>query len=376
MSANVVMLLSNGLRSDPRVEKEAAALANSGRRVTVIAWDREGGLPEREEKYGFVIERLGPRAPYGGGLRNIRSFRDFWDRAARRAVALQPDVLHCHDLDTAPAGMRAKEVTGAALVMDFHEVYGESAMVPQSGLVGVVARRLVSVLEKRAIARSDLVVVAPPGSLAHFQQQGAQRVIIVENAPDHRFLTPCARQRDHGDPLVVGFFGQKRYVEPLAALVAVVARDPGLRVLLAGGGPASARVAELAAGSDRVEDRGRYSYGDLPDLYAECDVVYSVYPPDLGNVRMSLPNKVLEGMSCGLPVIVAAGTWLADFVMSEGVGLAVPACDEDALREALVRLKDDPGLATQMGRRGREVIEDRLNWQLASQRLLDAYEEL
>ncbi len=49
MSGRVVMLVTNPLASDSRVEKEAAALVSAGWDVVAIAWDRVGEHPAREE---------------------------------------------------------------------------------------------------------------------------------------------------------------------------------------------------------------------------------------------------------------------------------------------------------------------------------------
>jgi hypothetical protein len=45
---NVIMLLSNAFRPDPRVLKEANGLAEAGYNIYLICWDRKGEFPEVE----------------------------------------------------------------------------------------------------------------------------------------------------------------------------------------------------------------------------------------------------------------------------------------------------------------------------------------
>lgn len=371
----VVMLLSNGLSSDPRVEKEAAALVGAGYRVTVLAWDRGGKLPEREERGGFHIERLGPRAAHGSGLRNIGRYREFWSAAAARASELGPDVVHCHDLDTAPAGMSAvRSRKGApALVLDFHELYRESNMVPQRGAVGAAARAAVRLLEIRALRAADAVLVANPGTLDYYRALGAgAKIVAIENAPDAGVFRPVAGPRPDR-PFTVGFMGQKRYLGGLLTLIDVVKEDDGLAALLAGGGTAADEVARYAGGVERIQVSGPFSYRELPALYARCDVIHAVYDVSLGNVRTLFPVKMMEAMACGLPVVVARGTWAGEYAERTGVGLCVTPDDKASLRDALLRLKDDPEASAEMGRRGRALVEAGLNWSAVTGRLLEAY---
>jgi glycosyltransferase involved in cell wall biosynthesis len=374
----VVMILSNGLASDPRVEKEAAALVGAGCEVTVLAWDRGGALPAREERDGLVIERFGPAAEHGGGLRNVGRYRTFWALAAARAAELAPDAVHCHDLDTAPAGMRVvREVAlRPRLVLDFHELYRESNMVPQRGVVGLVARAAVRVVERRALAAADVVLVANPGTLDYYRGLGAgAKLVPIENAPDAGVFRPAEGPRPDR-PFTIGFAGQKRYLGGLATLIEVVRRDEGLAAVLAGGGTRAEEVARMAAGLERIEVSGPFAYADLPAMYARCDAVYAVYDVSLGNVRTLFPVKVMEAMACALPVIVAEGTWVGEYVLSNGVGVAVTPDDGESLAQAIEALKRDPALTAEMGRRGRALVEAGLNWDAVSERLLGTYGRL
>ena len=372
-----VMFVANDAVSDPRVDKEARALAEAGYEVTVLAWDRTGRAPAAELRGMVRYERLGPRAPYGGGLRSLGLFRRYWRDAANRAIEIGPQFVHCHDLDTTPAGLRVRSAfeSPPRLILDMHELYRESGMVPQAGLVGAAARAVVRLLEHRAYRAADTIVVANPGTADYYRELGAgDKVIIVENAPDTDQFAPVTRPE--GAPFTVGYFGQKRYPEELRALIEVVGQHEGMHALLAGGGVAEAEVARLAESMPRVQVSGRFDYSELPALYTRCDVVYAVYDVRLGNVRTLFPVKVMEAMAAALPVVVADGTWIGDYVRQQSIGLAVPADDRGALGLALQALARDPLERRAMGERGRRLVEAGLNWSTVSRRLVHAYDSL
>lgn len=377
MGDRVVMILSNDCVSDPRVEKEAQVIVESGREVTILAWDRAGAAPVREERQGFVIERLGPQAPYGAGIKSLPLFRAFWRNAAARALEMAPDVIHCHDLDTAAVGMRVvRERPETRFVLDLHELYRDSSAVPQKGLVGAVARAYVDNLERRAMKAATLVFVAPPGAFDRYVRLAGERAILIENAPDANMFRP--RQTPRPDrPFTVGYIGSKRYLPELLMLIKIIERNPDMNGLLAGGGVAAEAVAQAAAGIDRIKTVGRVLYEDIPSYYPDIDVSWVLYDAYLGNAQIAFPVKVMESMACGIPMIVYGKTWMGDFVEKNGVGFAVdPENAEVEGEAALRRLIAEPGLGEAMGKRGRAIVEERLSWQVVSDKIVDAYATL
>lgn len=374
----VCMLLSNDAVSDPRVEKEAVALSAAGYRVTVVAWNRSGTAAAREERAGFDIVRVGPPSVHGGGLANLGGYRAFWSEALRTAVELGARVVHCHDADTVPAGLSAlrrlrRGGASPALVVDFHELYRDSKMVPQRGVVGLVARWFVSRIERSGVRAADLVIVANPGTAGYYQDLGASRLIVAENAPDTALFGIGAHEPHDG--FTVCYIGQKRYFESLRMFMDAVGGVKGVRAVLAGGGVDEAAVAEYAKRYPNVTVEGRLRYAEIPARYGGCDAVYAVNDPRVGNMRVNFPVKAMEGMAFGLPVIVSAGTWIGDYVSENGIGLAVEA-DTESIRTAILGLRDDPSMARDMGRRGREIVESGLNWGAVADRVVSAYGEM
>lgn len=375
--ARVVMLLSNDFVADPRVEKEAVALSEAGHEVTVLAWDRSRKAQKLEERGPIRVERLGPAARHGAGLRNVMLYREFWREAAHRLVALRPDVVHCHDADTIPAGTSALrtlrfEDAPARLVVDFHELYREGKMVPGRGSVRVLARALVDAVERSGARAASLVIVANPGTAEHYRSVGAKEVLVLENAPDAALFVPRGGERDEG-LFTVCFIGQKRYIDNLETLMRAVQRFPNVEAYLGGGGVDEAAVEERADKYERVRTEGRLRYAEIPGRYEGCDAVYAVNDVRVGNMRVNFPVKAMEGMACGLPVIVNGGTWIGDYVAEKRVGLTVDGADLASVEGAIGALRDDPALAREMGSRGRAMVEAGLNWKAVAEKLVSAY---
>jgi glycosyltransferase involved in cell wall biosynthesis len=373
----IAMVLSNACAPDPRVEKEAAALGAAGHEVLVVAWDRAGGLPAVEERARFRIERIGPLARYGGGIKSLPRFLSFWRGASERVIALRPDAVHCHDTDTFVVGLRViRRLPDCRLVLDLHEMYRLSPMVPQRGPARLPARIAVDLLERSALRRASAVIIAPPGIASHYSPRvPADRLALVMNVPEADLFTP-GEPPDDGGPFTVCFVGRFRYLATLVALMDAVGLTPGTRAFIAGDGPEADAVRDAARGRESVEVMGRVPYAEIPALYARSDVIFAGYDAVVGNAALGTPGKLLEAMACARPVIVSSGTWAGVFVERERVGLAVDCADPEAIAAALRRLRGQPDEARVMGERGRALIEREYNWEAASAVLAGVYERI
>ncbi len=95
---------------------------------------------------------------------------------------------------------------------------------------------------------------------------------------------------------------------------------------------------------------------ELRDLYARSRfVVIPLLQTDTDNGLTCM----LEAMSMGKAVICSRTRGQVDILQDGVTGIFVPQGDVAALRAAIVRLWNEPGLAEAMGRKGREFIERR-----------------
>ena len=371
----VVMIVSAAGTADPRITKEADALVADGWEVIVLAWDRERRDPAVVERCGWRIERVGPHATHGAGFHSIAGYRRFWRDAARRAAELSPRVIHCHNLDTVPAVLKLIRVRAGQtkLVLDFWELYRLSRALPQRGIPGVLARAAARYIERRSQPLAALTITVSEGQVPYYRDLGFHNIVLVENAPvaeRYKLVERCEPS------FVVSFIGQKRWVPALVNLMQAIQPHPDLEALLVGGGPAEAEIAELALKMERVEASGRVESTEIPFLYQRCDAVFACYDVSLENWRSAFPVKAMEGMACGLPLIVTRGTFIAEFVERHGLGCAVDDRDSSDIERALVMLSQDRSIGREMGMRGRRLVDAGLNWSAAAERLCTAYRPL
>lgn len=365
MAIRVAMLRSKSVGGiEPRVEKEARALAKAGYEVHVVLWDRELAYPAEETRSGVAIHRVRYRAPYN---RPALAWKlpGWWRRAFRILRDLRPEVVHAADYDTVPPGLRARDGWGAKLVFDVWDFYADMVTASVPGFV----RRALARREAAAIREADLVVLPDLARELHLLEK-PRRLIEVMNVPEEVRLAPQPHER-----FVLFYGGNLAKDRGLLDLVRAC-ESTGAVLVVAGQGPDEAELLPLIESSPQAMFLGVVPHDEVLRQTANADAIPALYDPAIPNNRLAAPNKVYEALMLGKPVIASEGTGIADLVRSEDVGLVVPYGDAARLQGAVEALMLSPQRCAEMGTRGRGVYEARFRWATMEARLLDAYREL
>ena len=375
----VVMLLGNGCAPDPRVEAEARALGRAGATVTVLGWDRDGDLPERERRDGFDVHRIRLPSRHGRGSSQALLMPKIWGRFAAAGARLSPDVVHAHDLDTLPAGWRLARRSGAALVFDAHESYPDMLAGNVAGPIKAVCRGL----ERFLVPRADLLVTVGERLRAHYDAMGARRSVVVGNwrdPVDPALQAPAVRQAVRvergmeGFSVLICFIANLTAERRLEPLLAAVEATPGVGLVVGGDGAAAPLAEAAAQRCERIAYLGRVAPDEVARWTAAADAVYYGFDPANRNARFSAPNKLFEALAAGIPVVTARFGEIGEVVAETGCGLLLqdytPEHVADAFRELLEPERLEALCSAARGARGR------YSRRAADRALLDAYGEL
>jgi glycosyltransferase involved in cell wall biosynthesis len=166
---------------------------------------------------------------------------------------------------------------------------------------------------------------------------------------------------------VVGSIGRLDRQKGLDVLVDALASIPDAFALLVGDGPERKDLLERAAAAglaDRLEITGWRE--NARDFLTALDVFV------LPSRFEGFPQAVVEAMLAERPVVASDVGSVSESVIDSGTGFLVPPDDATALAEAVRRLRDDPELGRELGRRGRaRALEE-----FSLTRMARAYEAL
>ena len=146
----------------------------------------------------------------------------------------------------------------------------------------------------------------------------------------------------------------------------VLARHPGARLLLVGGGPleASLRRAVAAGGlADSVVFTGPVGQDELPAHYAAGDVFAMPCRTRRAGLDVEgLGMVFLEAAACARPVVAGTSGGAPEAVQEGVTGHVVDPRSPAAVADTIADLLDDPHRARAMGAAGRVWVEERWSW--------------
>jgi len=370
---SVVILRSNPVDPDPRVEKAARALARAGWQVVVVGWDRTGTLPaSRLDEWGRT-DRLGPRASFGRGLGNAPATFRWQIRLLGWLAQRRREYTHIHacDFDTVLPALIAQRLWKKHVVYDIFDFYADQFRHTPGWMRSLVRR-----FDRWAVGQADAVILVDEARRVQIEGTKPRRVEIIYNTPEDTLANLDRQPVPPHAGLRLAYVGLLQVERGLPSWIAVVGRHPDWILDLAGFGGDEPHLRSLAQAHPNIHFHGRIPYARGLQLMHGADVLTAIYDPAIANHRLASPNKLFEAMMLGRPVIVARGTNIDRLVEEHGCGIVVPYGDEAALEGALVRLAADPSLRRRLGRAGRKAYLARYTWTMMERRLGDLYASL
>jgi sugar transferase (PEP-CTERM/EpsH1 system associated) len=282
-------------------------------------------------------------------------------KVAQVIEEFQPDIVYSHTIRMAEylAGERLPKVLAMQISMRLN--YGRLARFHKSVLRRIVYRIeawRAGRYEPRIARRFDRCLLISEHDAVALGKPRPENILINPHGVDYRFFSSTGAGAEEDGSLV--FTGNLAYppnadaVEWFVAeiLPLIRAEVPGVRLSVVGADPLPG-VRRLAD-DPSVEVTGR-----VPDLRPYLDRAQVALDPL--RVGAGLQNKVLEGMSMGVPMVVTA-------VANEGIGAEpgrhlLVADTPEEFAAAAVALLRDPERRTAMGAHARAFIVEQWSWE-------------
>lgn len=365
----VGMVVISQYESDPRVRRQAEALAARGDEVSVLALHADG-RPEQDTVDGVRVVHLPVRKYRGDSTKAYLSlYGGFLARAgawlSRRPRAF--DVVVAHSMPEALVFSAAvPRLARVPVLLDVHDLTSQlfaSKFAHRRALMAGVRA------SERAALRFATEVLTVHEPYARMLRQWTRRpVTTVMNCPDERVFPP-PRWRGWG-PAGEVRFSYHGLVAPRHGLVAAVEalaevrRElPGARLQVRGSGDG---IDELAARVAALDLAGAVDLPTrllaLPEIVAEIDRVHIGLVPSRRDPWTDevLPTKLLEYAAMGIPVITFRNPVIEQYFPPDAVRYIDPA-NAQTLREAMLALARDPEQARKQAERASEVMQT-LSW--------------
>lgn len=188
--------------------------------------------------------------------------------------------------------------------------------------------KLLQRIEARALNKTDAIIFASRFFKPLYDSIFVGDKFILENKPMQ--ISQCATVSRHDNKFYIAYIGLVRYADILENLIDAVRNNNSVTLFFHGEGQDLERLKKYADKSSNIYFTGRYEAEQLPQLYANADVVWAAYPNKDYNVKFAISNKFHESIAYHIPCIYADNTLLGNLVVKKNLGYVVnPYCTED-----------------------------------------------
>jgi len=276
-------------------------------------------------------------------------------RVRRQVEAVGPDVVHTHLGYADLMGGLAARSLGIPAVSTIHVMEWTETSLRER-----VKSRLMD-LARRTCADSVITVSEPARQALLDAGYGrGSRLVTVHNGVDARIVPGSGREvrselgLGRGD-LVVAMVSVLRdgkgHDVAFEAFAALRERQPRLRLLVVGDGPAREQIREQA----RAAGEGIVLAGHRDDVMAVLDAADVLLHPSRVD---AFPTALLEAMAASVPVVATAVGGIPEIVDHERTGLLMDAPPTAAdIQHALAGLVEDPDRRRRQGAAARVRFE-------------------
>jgi hypothetical protein len=341
-------------------------------KASVALFVQDGKGFEADESSGVQVVDTGskPRS------RVLRMTLGAW-RMLRAVQKARPDVAHFHDPELIPVGLALK-LSGIKVIYDVHEDVPRQILTKYylPAVFRKPAAWFMEAVEWIAGRCFDAIVPATPKIAVRFP---ADKTVVVQNFPIlEELVAPEPLPYEQRPPhfAYVGGITRARGAREMVEAIGRVSSGEA-RLRLAGAFSPKNLQSEIKAlpGWDKVDFLGWADRRQVAGLLGNVRAGLVLFHPG-PNHCSAQPNKMFEYMAAGLPVIASDFPLWRQIVDGAGCGLLVDPLDPVAIADAMQWILEHPAGAEAMGRRGRQAVEEKYNWEREAEKLIGLYERL
>jgi PEP-CTERM/exosortase A-associated glycosyltransferase len=362
---------------------ETAQVTSAKHAADVLEEDVDGVKFYRTPRLSRTVESLALLAP-------LAVIRGLTRRLRELVPVVRPHILHAHSPSlNGVAALRVGRHFGIPVVYEVRALWEDGAVDHGTILPNGWRYRAMRTLETYVLRRADAVTTICTGLQREILTRGVPRaqVTVIPNGVDvARFGTErtataglAYRLGLAGMGPVLGYIGSFYAYEGLALLLksfpVVLARQPGSRVLLVGGGPQEEALRHQARElgiADKVIFAGRIPHEEIPAYYDVIDVL--VYPRRRNRLtEIVTPLKPLEAMARGHLVVASDVGGHRELIRHGETGVLFAAGDPTALARTVLGLWADVDRWQAIRSAARRFVEVERTWQQSVDRYTAVY---
>ncbi len=332
MKRKIVVLVSNDLSFDRRVEKTCALWFDSGWEVELVGVKKRHSQPIHRP---YNTKRLSTFFSKGAGFYVVLQIRLFFLLLFKKT-----NVVWSNDLDTLLPAHLICAMRGIELIYDSHEWYTEAEGLTGRPFIKGIWKRV----EKFCLPGLQRCLTVNESIAKIYRGLYQVDMHVVRNVPTRWKNDSSVKIPLNSGPKIIL---QGAYIDPDRGgeeLVQAMQYLPEITLYVIGSGRAIPSMRAMA--SSNVIFMDRLPYQELMSITARCDLGLSLDKPKHENYRLSLPNKLFDYWQAGIPVLASPMVEVERTLQQHEAGQILRDWEPKAMAEQIQSILNSPQYET------------------------------
>lgn len=370
-NSRIALSVTNCICFDQRVLKMADALNKLNCEVTIIG--RRLGehcdetiVPFRTKRFRMIFRR--------GFL-----FYKFYNiRLCLYLLFHRFDILVANDLDTLLASFIASKLKRIPLVYDSHEYFTGVPELKGRPFVTMIWK----IIERNIFPHLDYIMTVSDSIADQYKIEYDKRPAVIRNCSVSSDGIPSHRTNESGTGtgnMILIFQGGGINIDRGGEeLLNAIAITEGVDLIIIGSGDQFDALKQYSVKMNlahRIKFISRLPWNEMMRLTKAADVGLTLDKDTNLNYRFSLPNKLFDYISAGIPVIASGVPEARKIVEEYECGIIVPTVTPGEISKAIIKLRDNRDLLTRLKQNSVKASES-LNWENESKKVVDFYSHI
>jgi len=390
------MVLDDVFPPDPRVENEAISLINSGHKVFLFCLSY--GQQKRHETINNIEIRRYKSTKFIYKLSALS-----YDLSLYRMIMTPKishfikenaiDVLHIHDIRIAGAVFSSNKKYQLKIVLDLHDNIPEN-MKFYPHLQKFPGKYIISPKkwkkkEKEFILKSDKIITVSPNFAKDIIEKNnieKEKMILVPNTVRKSFFKEAIYsdviKEKYSNKYVVLYLGDTNIRRGL--LTAIRATEflskqiANFKLVIVGSNTTDSILKEETKKLNLesfIDFEGWQDVSLFPSYIVASNICISPLYRSIQH-DVAYANKIFQYMSFGKPILVSNAIAQKEIVERVNSGLVHQEKNKDDFSSKVLELYQNKEKAEELGKKGKQFIENEFSWEVTSQALVKLYNEL
>ncbi len=288
------------------------------------------------------------------------------------------NMLVANDLDTLLPNFLVSKLKRLPLIFDSHEYFTGVPEIQNRPFVKWVW----TTIEKMIFPRLKYVMTVSDSISMQYESQYGIRPVTIRNCARSSAEIKGYPKKELGisdDHLLLILQGGGINIDRGGEeLIEAINRIEKVSLMIAGSGdvlPVLKEKVKSLSLSDRVRFIPKQTLNELIKYTKSADVGLSLDKDTNLNYRFSLPNKLFDYISAGIPVITSDLPEVKKIVEESGCGIIIQDVTPEELSQAIIKLRDDRVLLNKL-KQNAVIASGTLNWDLESKKVVDFYKNI